>query len=143
MPKRRVASGEERAERVSRNSADIDADACCSAEEDAMTGTPGINLSEDSLGVVSVWMNIDRVHLGAAVAATVFPGRGSIARDGESLCICRAFCDTVNTMGLLAEDRRAFDNMAGLVVVVSKQVRQPVETTSIIQHRSEKAEQVP
>lgn len=40
-----------RAERVSRNSA---------VEESSITGTPGMNLRESSLGVVSVWMNIER-----------------------------------------------------------------------------------
>jgi len=49
---RRMARGEARAERVSRNSA---------VPEGPITGTPGMNLRESSLGVVSVWMNIDLV----------------------------------------------------------------------------------
>ena len=50
MPMRRMARGDLRAERVSRNS----------ALPSSITGTPGMNLRESSLGVVSVWMNMER-----------------------------------------------------------------------------------
>ncbi len=49
MPMRRMASGDFKAERVSRNSA-VPSD---------ITATPGMNLRESSLGVVSVCMNMD------------------------------------------------------------------------------------
>ena len=45
-------SGDASAARVSRNS----------AEPSSITGTPGMNLSESSFGVVSVWMNIERAE---------------------------------------------------------------------------------
>ncbi len=51
MPMRRMANGETSADFVSRNSAE---------PSSFMTSTPGINLSESSFGVDSVWMNIER-----------------------------------------------------------------------------------
>jgi len=35
-----------------------------SAEPVSITGTPGMNLRESSLGVVSVWMNMDLAWIG-------------------------------------------------------------------------------
>ena len=100
MPISRIASGDARAERVSMNS----------AEPSFMTSTPGMNLRESSLGVDSVWMNMERAKKNYGLSVFSNKLREMVRRYIQSLGpVCLDKTDECRDVGLVNEGKRTVD----------------------------------